>query len=119
MEFRSGTLVVVPSGRPRGGGLVLAAVGRRSLCECLDCSLCFLMRTMLWASLFCFGCGWSFWAREVEASRTPGVRRSTRQRVAPLKWWKGDKFQYGVDEEGLPVAEGIIKGPSATPSPTR
>ncbi|CAN0512799.1 unnamed protein product, partial [Ectocarpus sp. 8 AP-2014] len=41
-------------------------------------------------------------------SHTPGVRRSGRQRVAPLKFWRGDNIQYGVDEKGLQVAEGIV-----------
>ncbi|CAN0530326.1 unnamed protein product [Laminaria digitata] len=60
----------------------------------------------------------SFFAREAEVSHTPGVRRSGRQRVAPLKWWKGDNIQYGVDEAGLLVAEGIVKGRSTTPAPS-
>lgn len=59
-----------------------------------------------------------FCAREEEVSHTPGVRRSGRQRVAPLKWWKGDNIQYGVDEAGLLVAEGIVKGRSTTPTPS-
>lgn len=54
-----------------------------------------------------------------EASHTPGVRRSGRQRVAPLKFWKGDNIQYGVDEDGLLVAEGVVKGQSTTPAPSR
>lgn len=57
----------------------------------------------------------SFYAREAEVSNTPGVRRSRRPRVAPLKWWKGDNIQYGVDEAGLLVAEGIVKGRSIAP----
>lgn len=52
-----------------------------------------------------------------EVSHTPGLRRSGRQRVAPLKFWRGDNIQYGVDDEGLPIAEGIIKGP-ALPEPS-
>ncbi|CAM9401933.1 unnamed protein product [Ectocarpus fasciculatus] len=52
-----------------------------------------------------------------EVSHTPGVRRSSRQRVAPLKFWRGDNIQYGVDEKGLQVAEGIVKGP-ALPEPS-
>lgn len=67
------------------------------------CTHCFLYRCALVA----------------EASHTPGVRRSGRQRVAPLKFWKGDNIQYGVDEDGLLVAEGVVKGQSTTPAPSR
>ncbi|CAM9883336.1 unnamed protein product [Ectocarpus sp. 6 AP-2014] len=56
-------------------------------------------------------------AEVAEVSHTPGVRRSGRQRVAPLKFWRGDNIQYGVDEKGLQVAEGIVKGP-ALPEPS-
>lgn len=49
-------------------------------------------------------------------SHTPGVRRSGRHRVAPLKFWRGDNIQYEVDDKGLPVATGIIKG-QAPPEP--
>ncbi|CAN0289174.1 unnamed protein product, partial [Ectocarpus sp. 12 AP-2014] len=52
-----------------------------------------------------------------EVSHTPGVRRSGRHRMAPLKFWRGDNIQYGVDEKGLQVAEGIVKGP-ARPEPS-
>lgn len=44
------------------------------------------------------------------------MRRSGRPRVAPLKFWRGDNIQYGVDDAGLPVAEGIVKG-QALPEP--
>ena len=55
-----------------------------------------------------------------EVSQTPGMRRSGRHRVAPLKFWKGDNIQYGLDEKGLPVAEGIVKGPAGpAPAPSR
>lgn len=37
--------------------------------------------------------------------------------MAPLKFWRGDNIQYGVDEKGLLVAEGIVKGP-ALPEPS-
>lgn len=54
-----------------------------------------------------------------EVSETPGKRRSQRHRVAPLKFWKGDNIQYKLDEKGLPVAEGIVKGPSVIPTLSR
>lgn len=54
-----------------------------------------------------------------EVSETPGKRRSRRHRVAPLKFWKGDNILYGLDEKGLPVAEGIVKGPSVIPTLSR
>lgn len=57
-----------------------------------------------------------------EVSRSPGVRRSGRHRVGVQKFWRGDNIQYGVDEEGLLVAEGIVKGkalPEASSPPSR
>ncbi|CAM9753119.1 unnamed protein product [Choristocarpus tenellus] len=48
--------------------------------------------------------------KKEKGSQTPGVRRSGRQRMPPLKWWKGDHVVYEAEKEGVLAVAGIVKG---------
>lgn len=61
----------------------------------------------------CYGGG----RERADVSHTPGVRRSQRHSVFPVKFWKGDNIRYQADEDGLLEAKGLVKGPSTTPAP--
>ncbi|KAF9138405.1 hypothetical protein BG015_002394 [Linnemannia schmuckeri] len=47
-----------------------------------------------------------------------GVRRSSRTKVAPLKFWMNEKVVYGKSSEG-PVIKSVIRAPSEEPQEKR
>ena len=49
-----------------------------------------------------------------------GVRRGTRQRYAPLEWWRNEKVVYGKRENGIsycPIVKAIVRIPKEPPKP--
>ena len=48
---------------------------------------------------------------EEEASLVSG--RPKRNRTAPLEWWKGDKYEYAMDEDGIgnlmPIVKSVVR----------
>ena len=54
-------------------------------------------------------------AEQEEASLVSG--RPKRNRTAPLEWWKGDKYEYAMDEDGIgnlmPIVKSVVRsGPT-------
>ncbi|VDC06532.1 unnamed protein product [Peniophora sp. CBMAI 1063] len=49
-----------------------------------------------------------------------GPRRGTRQRYAPLEWWRNEKVVYGKRENGIaycPIVKAIVRVPKEPPKP--
>jgi hypothetical protein len=56
---------------------------------------------------------WAYYAKQSQIV-PPGIRRSTRRKIPPLEFWRGEKVVYGVHNGTLGIVD-VVKRPYTPP----